>query len=57
MQPYLKTIYQDPKDPRFQIFEVQPNAINAPSIADPGATAEHNDGDPTLPVPSMAKPE
>ena len=44
MRPYLQLQYEDPEDPRFQIFEVQPEAAHAPTIADPNATAEHYDG-------------
>jgi hypothetical protein len=50
MRPYLKPLYTDPQDPRFRVFEVLPSAANAPTIADPGATAEDPDG-PTKPRP------
>lgn len=45
MRPYLRQIYQDPNDPRFELFEVLPSAATAPSIASPGATAEDCDGE------------
>jgi hypothetical protein len=45
MRPYLKQVYQDPNEPRFEMFEVLPSAAQAPSIAEPGATAEDCDGD------------
>jgi uncharacterized membrane protein len=45
MRPYLKQVYQEPSDPRFQVFEVLPSAATAPTIASPGATAEHAEGD------------
>lgn len=45
MRPYVRTVYQDPQDPRFEILEVLPTAATAPSIANQGATAENSDGD------------
>ena len=47
MRPYMKQLYQDPSDPRFELFEVLPSAASAPSIADPRATAEDCDGEAT----------
>jgi uncharacterized membrane protein len=46
MRPYTQQRYQDPDDPRFEILEVLPSAAQAPTIADPRATAEDCDCEP-----------
>jgi hypothetical protein len=40
MRPYMRELYQDPDDPRFQVYEVLPSAKNAPTTASSRATAE-----------------
>lgn len=42
MRPYLELLFEDPSDPNFQIFKVLPSAVDAPTIANPGATGENN---------------